>query len=59
MTRRTIGLLVTLTLVFLVAPLAADEPSTAKLSRIGLLTFAASSRRGGNYLEPGASPHDC
>jgi ABC-type uncharacterized transport system substrate-binding protein len=43
MTRRTIGLLVTLTLGFLVVPLAADAPPTAKLSRIGLLTFAASS----------------
>jgi putative ABC transport system substrate-binding protein len=43
MTRRTIGVLVTLTLGFLVVPLAADTPPTAKLSRIGLLTFAASS----------------
>jgi putative tryptophan/tyrosine transport system substrate-binding protein len=43
MTRRTIGLLVTLTLAFLVGPLAADTPPTATPRRIGLLTFAASS----------------
>jgi putative ABC transport system substrate-binding protein len=43
MTRRTIGLLVTLTLGCLVGPLAADPPPTATLRRIGLLTIAANS----------------
>jgi putative ABC transport system substrate-binding protein len=43
MTRRTIGLLVTLALGCLVVPLAAEAPPTATLRRIGLLTFAASS----------------
>ncbi|MGH8071393.1 MAG: ABC transporter substrate binding protein [Candidatus Entotheonellia bacterium] len=38
-----IGRIVTLVLGLLVAPYAATAPPTAKLSRIGLLTFAASS----------------
>jgi putative ABC transport system substrate-binding protein len=42
MTRRLIGLLVTLTLGFLVVPLAAGAPPTAP-RRIGLLTVAAGS----------------
>jgi hypothetical protein len=37
MTRRTIGLLVTLTLSVFVAPLASSAPPTAKVSRIGFL----------------------
>jgi putative tryptophan/tyrosine transport system substrate-binding protein len=37
MTHRTIGLLVTLTLGFLVAPLASPAPPPAKVSRIGFL----------------------
>jgi putative ABC transport system substrate-binding protein len=37
MTRRTLGLLVTLTLVILVAPRAAEAPPAAKIPRIGFL----------------------
>ena len=43
MTRRRIGLLITLVLGILMGPLAADIPPTATLRRIGLLTFAAGS----------------
>jgi putative tryptophan/tyrosine transport system substrate-binding protein len=43
MTRRTLGLLVTLTLGFLAVPLAADTPPTAPLHRIGLLMVTAGS----------------
>jgi hypothetical protein len=39
MTRRTIGLLVTLTLAILVAPLAAEVQPARKMPRIGLLSF--------------------
>jgi hypothetical protein len=37
MTRRTIGLVITLTLGFLVAPLAADVQRTTKVPTIGVL----------------------
>jgi putative ABC transport system substrate-binding protein len=39
MTRRTIGLLVTLALTFLVVPLAAEGPPARKTARIGMLSF--------------------
>ena len=40
MTRRRIGLVITLVLTILVAPLAANAQVPAKLTRIGLLTSA-------------------
>jgi putative ABC transport system substrate-binding protein len=43
MTCRTLGLLVTLTLAILVAPLAADAQPAGKVSRIGLLMLGSSS----------------
>jgi putative tryptophan/tyrosine transport system substrate-binding protein len=48
MTRRTIGLLVTLTLGLLVAPLAAAAPPPGKVPRIGVL-------RGGGQSPPASS----
>jgi putative ABC transport system substrate-binding protein len=43
MTRRIIGLLVTLTLAILVAPRAAEAPPAGKVHRIGVLMFTSSS----------------
>jgi hypothetical protein len=40
MARRTIGLLITLTLAILVGPLAAQAPPAQKVVRVGLLSTA-------------------
>jgi putative tryptophan/tyrosine transport system substrate-binding protein len=46
MTHRRIGLLITLVLGFLVAPLAADAQRPAKVARIGVLSLVTPSREG-------------
>jgi hypothetical protein len=57
MTRRTVGLLVTLILAILVAPLAAEAQPRGNVHRIGLLTYGSPSSEPGRSSQ--ASGADC